>query len=109
MLEMLAVLAILALVTGVAAASLRAPSPQLQLDTKVAAFKTEAAALRHRAVTQGIRLEMPAADCDGQPIRLLFHPDGTAHAATVCLSMGPLDHVLRLSPLSGRLLDSDAP
>ena len=106
LLETLVALAILAAVTGVAAAALRGPSPTLRLDAAVTALMREATAARHRAVVEGRTVPLPLPRCDGAETVARFHPDGTASgAASACLALAGLTRELRLSPLSGRLLE----
>ena len=107
LLETLIALAILATVTGVAAAALRAPSPGLQLDSAVSELRLEASTTRRRAVTTLARASMVLTDCTGRDVVVWFFPDGTASGSEVCVTQSGLTRKLRISALSGRLIPGD--
>ena len=108
LLETLAALAILAVVTGVAVAALRAPPPALQLDGKINRLLRDASAARHRAVTTLTRTEMQLTDCEDNDVTISFYPDGTASGDAHCVTQAGLTRSLTLSPISGRLTIGDA-
>ncbi|WP_439655617.1 pilus assembly FimT family protein [Sulfitobacter aquimarinus] len=104
LLETLVALAILAVVTGVAVSALRQPPPALQLDNAVTQVLRTATTTRNRAVSTQVRMSMPVADCDGDDGLIWFYPDGTAKGPEVCVSHAGLVRRLRVSALSGRLI-----
>jgi len=102
-LETLVALAILAVVTGVAAATLRQPPAALQLDNAVNQVLRDASATRHRAVKTQTHASMSMTDCDGNDVTVWFYSDGTASDARICVTQAGLIRILRVSTLSGRI------
>lgn len=101
--EALVVLALLAILTGVALGARRGPSPALELARLVAARSAEAARLRRLAVETGVPTSLEAPDgCDGATT-LVFLPDGTARGDDLCISVGDRSARLTLDRLTGRL------
>lgn len=109
LLETLVALAILAAVAGVTAASLRGSPPSLQLDNAVAALTRDASTIRHRAVLTQSSLPLQITDCAGTEATLIFHPDGTASPAEICVQQAGLTRRLSVSPLTGRLIPQGTP
>ncbi|MGC1495035.1 MAG: type II secretion system protein [Sulfitobacter sp.] len=107
LLETLVALSILAVVSGIAAAALKGPSPRLQLDNAVNEALEVASATRHRAVITQTAAHMPMTDCNNNDVDLWFFPDGTASNAQVCVTQSGLTRVLRISTLSGRLIPGE--
>ena len=104
--ETMLVLGLIAMVLAVALSAARGPSPALQLRQHAADLKAEAAAARLRAVNaqRHVIYEPAAPDCTGRQTTLVFAPDGTAKGPDLCLSRDRARLVLRVSPVSGRLL-----
>ncbi len=109
LLETLVALAILAVVTGVAAAALRQPPPALRLDNEVSDVQRDAAIARKRAVSTQVQVSMPVIDCEGNDAVIWFYPDGTASNVEFCVTNSGLTRALRVSTLSGQLLPKGTP
>lgn len=108
-LEMLVVLAVLALLAGAMTTSRIGPSAALRLQGAVARVQDAAAQTRAQAITSGeIReLRLTTGICDGDPVVLTFFPDGTATPTDVCLNHDDSRRKLFLDPLTARLSDDD--
>jgi len=105
LLEMLVVLAVLAIITSIAAAGLRGPSSGLRLERQVAEMMADAARLRLVAIRTGVAQGLTVDDltCDTQPGVLTFHRDGTASGPDLCLTESTLTRRLMIDPLTGTL------
>ena len=106
MFEVLVALTILALVTTVATAGLRGPSPSLQLQRQTADVVRQSAVTHLRAIRQEqtLFLDVSTLICTPEdPTIASFFADGTAQGPDLCLTASDSTlQRLRLVPLTGR-------
>jgi prepilin-type N-terminal cleavage/methylation domain-containing protein len=109
LLEVLVVLAILALSAAVAFSSLRPPSDALTLSKRVAELEKDFALDRLRAIREGraIIRDVEALACEQDTnTEVIFRSDGTALGPDLCLSEGKITSRFALDPLTGRLSEA---
>ncbi|GFE51963.1 hypothetical protein So717_37160 [Roseobacter cerasinus] len=112
LLEVLVVLAIMALIIGVAVPALRAPPHHLALQEQIALLEREALAIRLAAIRGGLAQpwQPDGPRCAGQlPARILYLPDGSAFGDPFCLRRDDQDLWLTVAPLTGRIVTAKAP
>lgn len=105
LLEMLVVLAILALTVATLSATDIGRSPSLELRAHMSELHKEVAFARSVAVVEDIlkTIDISAPTCSGSVTSLTFFADGTAQQADICLIVGTLEQHVRLDPLTAQL------
>ncbi len=112
MLEVLVVLAITALIIGIAVPALRAPPRHLETQEHIALLERAALATRLAAIRSGSAQpwQPDAPHCAGQtPAPVLYLPDGSAFGEPFCLRLARQDTWLAAAPLTGRIRATEAP
>lgn len=110
--EALLSLALLSLITAVAIAGLRGPSPSVRLHRAAAELKTQVSEARLRAIDQNILqvLTLSEAACGSVAPSVTLYPDGTAQGGPFCLFEQEQSLILHLDPVTGKLIrDEDHP
>ena len=104
--EMLVVLAALALISAVLASGVRPPSDRLDAQHQEALLANQLAQLRFEAVetSQVIHVEFFGEACPEGQTDLTLHPDGTANGGPYCLNGSEAPKVIRIDPLTARIL-----
>ncbi|MEP3845696.1 MAG: hypothetical protein ABJM43_10205 [Paracoccaceae bacterium] len=104
--EVLVVLTILTLVTGIVVASTPGQNRGLRLEKEFSELQAAISSARVVAVnagrTQSLTLDHPLCDQSAE-VELWFYPDGTASAAILCLQNAETQMHLELDPLTARL------
>ena len=104
--EVLVVLTILTLVTGIVIASTPNQNRGLRLEKEFGELQVAISSARVLAVnagrTQSLTLNHPFCDQSAE-VELRFYPDGTASAAILCLQNAETQMHLELDPLTARL------
>jgi hypothetical protein len=103
--EVLVVLAVLSLMTGLAFGLRRGPSPALALEREATEIIARAAALRQRAIAGSTVQDtvMDGIGCGGDEARLIFNPNGTASGDDICLTSQDRQLRLTVDRFTGRL------
>ncbi len=103
LLEALVALAILSLVTALVATAARGPSPRLALQRLAAERIAEATEVRLAAIRSGVTQSYSAPDACNGLSTIIFHPNGTASGADLCILHGDITLRIALDPVAGRL------
>ncbi|WP_322892201.1 MULTISPECIES: pilus assembly FimT family protein [unclassified Yoonia] len=105
LLEMLVVLAVLALTVATLTATDLGRSPSLELKAHISELHKEVASARSVAVVENIphTIHLTAPTCSGSLTSLTFFADGTAQQADICLTVGTVEQHVRLDPLTAQL------
>ncbi|WP_284165978.1 prepilin-type N-terminal cleavage/methylation domain-containing protein [Frigidibacter sp. SD6-1] len=108
--EALIVLAIIGLITTIAAASLRRPTPELRLQRAAADLRSQIADLRYRAALERrqIAYDLESLSCDPERTIIYLAPDGTMHGPDVCLLDDGVALRLRPLTLTGEFIPAEA-
>ncbi len=109
--EMMAVLAILAIISGAAISAFRPPPESVRLAGVAADIREVAGIARRDAMIgdQPVSLSFESfsadvSDCDGSAPQLTFFSDGSARGTDICVIGETAVVGLLLDPLTGRLL-----
>ena len=106
LLEVLVVLAILAMAAGIAFARLRPPSDAMRLARSIAEIERDLAESRLAAIRTGqsVRYSTDLLCGDGRSGEILILPDGTTEGSDLCLSEGEAAAEMQVDRLTGRLV-----
>lgn len=114
LLEMLVVLALIAIISTLGLRSFRAPSPSLQLNEMFSEFLLVASTTRSRAINletpQTLTFEhtqIELSNCQNTPLTpTTFFADGTATPTTICAEIDGKTLQFHIDGLTGRLVQS---
>lgn len=114
LLEMLVVLALIAIISTLGLRSFRPPSPSLQLNEMFSEFLLIASTTRSRAINLATpqtvtfeHAEINLSNCQNAPVSLItFFVDGTATPTTICAETGGEILQFHIDGLTGRLVQS---
>lgn len=112
LLEMVVVLALIAIISTLGLRSFRPPSPSLQLNEMFSEFLLVASTMRSRAIhlciSQTVTLEhaeIDLSDCQDAPVPpILFFADGTATPTVICAELSGEILQFQIDGLTGRLV-----
>lgn len=105
LLEMMMVLLIMALISGVVVVTRPIAPTELRLQARIAELANSASIARYMAVRNGIPVSWKASGdpCDDGQAEIIFYPDGTSSTGPICLVFDDHSINVEFNPITGQI------